>query len=48
MIVLLVTNPPDSHRLTPCAAAHLMPSASPSAAKGTSSEICFWEDIPER
>ena len=29
LAVLLVTKPLDSHRLTPCAAAHLMPSASP-------------------
>jgi hypothetical protein len=40
LAVLLVTKPRDSHRLTPWAAAHMMPSASPlRCPRGTSSEI---------
>jgi hypothetical protein len=48
LAVLLVTKPLDSHRLTPCAAERLMPSAPPFPPKGKSSEICFWWDIPKR
>ena len=37
--VFLVTKALDSHRLTPCAAERLMPSAPPFPPKGKSSEI---------